>query len=641
MRHFFMETYEIDSRPYATTLYGELKRELGEFYEKNIYLAGVNDQESARYLDTKNRKFVYNQFKTVNLIDLYYNSKFEMGPYDTEGQRKIFLNIGKFRADVAAKQIAFQVKDFEFVPEEGADEWPAYFMQKEFAYWAKENYFGELLVQCIDALPKYGWVILKEVKGVLEFVHLQTVRCQQDAKSIQDARYFIIEHHAMTLEEMKNQKGWNLKDITLKPGESDNVYERYGLVRLSEYKAYKNRQPNNEYLTINDEDTNTMVDCLTIMTMHENAKEEPDGHILFMEQITKRPFQDVKWAEQHGRLMGIGEIEAQIENQIGTNMAFNLFRKQLLWSAKKIFQSNDDSVARNLVKDVRDGDVLQIAPNGNVTQVDMSNKAIADFTNFGKILDTNADQTSFTFESATGESNPSGTPFRLGVLMSNTVNSHFKMKQDRLGLFFKRAMKEMIIPKWKTEFDEEHIISMFSDEAGFGTLKETALHINVNDQIKKELLAGQLPNVPQIIQDVSAHLEKQRYLYVKIPASFYDDIDFKVTLNITGDDVDIPKKIETLTNLYTVLSQQQDPRAQKVLSRILSLTGENFDVLAGQAPPGQGGGNVQIPQNQTNGLQQPAQNIPMGNKPIPSKFGSLSKPTINPHSMPVKGGKKI
>lgn len=630
-----MDNYQTDSKEYATNIYAQLKYELDEFYNKNLYLAGTNDQESARYLDTKNRKFVYNQWKTVNMIDLYYNSKFETGPYDTEGQRKLFLNLVKFRTDVAAKQIAFQVKDFEFIPEEGEDEWPAYFLQKEFAYWAKENYFGELLNQCIDAFPRYGWVILKEVKGKLEFVPLQTVRCQQDSKSIQTARYFTIEHPGMTLEEMKDQKGWKIDNLTLKPGESDNVYERYGLVRMSEYNQYHGNP-------VSEGDKDTMVDCLTIMTMHENAKEAPDGHILFMEQIDKRPFQDARWSVQHGRLMGIGEVEAQMENQIGANMAFNLFRRQLLWSSKKVFQSNDETIARNLVKDVKDGDVLQIAPNGNVTQVDMSNKAIADFQDFGKIINDNADQTSFTFESSTGDTLPSGTPFRLGVLLNNTVNSHFKLKQDQLGLFFKRVMKEMIIPKWKKEFDEEHIISMFSDDEGFGTLKEAALHINLNDAIKKSLMAGRIPDVPALQAQISSQLEKQRYLYVKIPDSFYDDVDFKVTLSITGDEVDIPKKIETLTNLYTVLSQQQDPRAQKVLSRILSLTGENFDVLAG-APPAQGGqpgGNVQIPQTQTNGMQQPAQNIPIGNKPVPSKFGSLSKPTINPHSMPIKSGTK-
>ena len=571
-----MDNYQNYTQAYGANVYSETKRELDEFYNKNLYLAGTNDQESARYLDTKNRKWVYNQFKTINLIDLYYGSKFETGPYDVEGQRKLILNLVKFRSDVAAKQISFQVKDFEFVPEEGASEWPSFFMQKEFHQWAKENYFGELLTQCVDAFPKYGWVVLKKVKDYLEFVPIQSIRCQQDAKTISKARYFIIEHPGMTIEEMKENKQWNTSALTLKPGESDNIYERYGLVRESEYNSY-NGIPGGDY--------DKLILCLTILTMHANPKDEPEGHTLFMEKINDIGdyFMDVKWSSMHGRLMGIGEVEAQFENQIAANMSYNLFRRQLLWSAKKIFQSSDDMVARNLVRDVKDGDVLQIAANGNVTQVDMSNKAIADFTNFGKLVSDNADQTSFTFESSTGDTLPSGTPFRLGVILSNTVNSHFKIKQNQLALFFKRVMREYVIDEFKDEFDEEHIVSMFADEEGFETLKQIALHLNINDAVKKSLLAGQLPDIQTITQQVQGHLDKQYYLYVKIPDSFYEEADFTIDLTITGDDIDIPKKIETLTNLYTILSQQQDPRADKVLKRILNLTGENMDVVAGNA----------------------------------------------------------
>jgi len=605
----------------ADTLYGQTKRELDEFFNKHVHIAGTQKQESARYLDSRNRKYLFNQWETLNLIDLYYNSKFESGPYDTEGQRKLFLNICKFRSDVAAKQIDLDVKDFNFIPEEGESIWPAYFMQKEFKYWAKENYFGELINKCVENFPRYGWLVLKEVKGDLEFVPLQTLRNQQDAKNLNVARYVIIEHPNMTLDEMKQMKGWNTDGITLKPGQTDTIYERYGFITVKEYNKYAENKI--------DGDPNDMIDTLSILTLKEtkiDGKKGITGNVLFIEEITERPFAEVKWSEQHGRTMGIGEVENQFENQIGANLAHNLFRRQLLWSSKKIFQSTDDGIAKNLVKDVKDGDVLQISANGNITQVDMSNKAIADFTNFAKATENNADQKSFTFESATGEGMASGTPFRLGVLLSNTVNSHFDLKREELGLFFKRAMKELVIPKWKKEFNEEHIISMFADEEGFSTLKEIVHHINVNDAVKKSLMAGQLPDVDKITQQVASHLEKQRYLFVKIPDSFYDDVDYKVTLTITGEEVDIPKKIETLTNLFTSLQQAQDPRADKVLSRILALAGENYDVVAGVKP------------TQAPGAAMPQQ----GNLPAPPvQKGSAPRPSIMPNSMPSSANRTM
>lgn len=553
------------------------KKELDSFFQDKVHIAGVSRNENARYLTGKSKGYEFSQWETVNLIDLYYNSKFESGPMDSEGQRKIFMNICKFRSDVASKQIDLDVKDFVFYPEDATSEWGATFLSREFKQWAKENYFGELINTCVENFPRYGWIVLKEVNGQLEFVPLQTLRNQQDAKSLAEASFVIIEHKDMGIDDMKAMKGWNIDGIDLRGGKKTTVYERYGFVPLSEYKKHNGEDPEN-----GDEDV--LVDCLTIMTVNASPK-KVDGNVLFMEKITKRPFVEAHWSKQHGRLMGIGEIENQFENQIGANLSFNLYRRQLLWSSKKVFQSPDDNIARNLVRDVKDGDVLKISPNGNITQVDMGNRASADFNNFAGLLEKNSDQKSFTYEVATGASLPSGTPFRLGVVLSNAVNSHFDLKREKLGLFFKRAIQELVLPNFRNEFSQEHLISMFSDEEGFGTLKEIVTKLEVNSQVKEHLLNGEMPNVDAIRADVEGKMSKKNYLFIKIPDSFYEGIKYRIGLTITGEEIDVPKKIETLTNLYTSLSQKQDPRADVVLSRILSYTGENMDMLAGKSTP--------------------------------------------------------
>ena len=556
-------------------IFAQTKKELDSFFHDKVHIAGISKNENARYMTGKSKSYEFSQWETVNLIDLYYNSKFESGVMDSEGQRKIFMNICKFRADVASKQIDLDVKDFVFYPEDATSEWGATFLSREFKQWAKENYFGELINICVENFPRYGWIVLKEVAGHLEFVPLQTLRNQQDAKSLAEATFVIIEHKEMSLDDMNAMKGWNTENINLPNGKRTTVYERYGFVSLAQYK-----KANGE--TVEDGDDDVMVDCLTIMTI-DAAPKKIDGNILFMEKITERPFVEAHWATQHGRLMGIGEIENQFENQIGSNLSFNLYRRQLLWSSKKVFQSPDDNIARNLVKDVKDGDVLKISPNGNITQVDMGNRAAGDFANFSGILEKNSDQKSFTYEVATGASLPSGTPFRLGVVLSNAVNSHFDLKREKLGLLLKRAMQELVLPNFKKEFSREHLISMFSDEEGFGTLKDIVTKLEINSRIKEHLLNGEMPNVDTIKADIEEQMSKKNYLFIKIPDSFYKDIKYKIGLTVTGEEIDIPKKIETLTNLYTSLSQRQDPRADFVLARILSYTGENMDMLAGKA----------------------------------------------------------
>lgn len=583
-------------------IHSQIKKELEDFFSQKIHIAGTSQDDGARYLASKGKNYEFSQWDTINLIDLYYNSKFESGEKDSENQRKLFLNICKFRADVAAKQIDLDVKNFNFIPENGSSVWGAWLMSKEFAQWTKENYFGELINTCVENFPRYGWVVLKKVRNQLEFVPLQTLRNQQDAKSLQTASFVTIEHPDMTLADMEEMGGWDTSKLDMEFGQKTTVYERYGHIPLKTYKEYKKEK-------ILDGDDKKSIDCLVI-TATDIKDEKGDGVILFMEKIRERPFVEVHWSKQHGRLMGIGEIENQFENQVGANMSFNLYRRQLLWSSKKIFQSPDEGTAKNLVRDVKDGDVLQISPNGNITQVDMGNRAGADFANFSSILEKNSDQKSFTYEVATGESLPSGAPFRLGVLLSNAVNSHFDLKREKLGIFFKKAIMELVLPEWKKQASKEHFVSFTDGEEGFTLLKNMILVSNIKKALISALTKGVLADMDQLKQFYSEQIASERHLFVRVLEDFYKDIEAKVILTVTGEEVDLPKKIETLTNLYTQMLQAGDPRAPRVLARILSYTGENYDILAGELPQQTG--------------TQPA---PSGATPPPIQANSLSQPT--------------
>lgn len=586
-------------------IFSQTQKELHSYFHDKIHIAGTVNDDSNRFLGgTKNRGYEFSQWQMINLIDLYWNSKFETGHIDSEGQRKISLNICRFRSDVAAKQIDLDTKNFTFIPDSHDKVWLTYIFQKDFHQWAKETYLGELINKCVEAFPRYGWVVLRKVKNELEFVPLQTIRNQQDACSLNDAAFVILEHPNMTRKEIQEMKRWDGEGVEYDKDGRVTIYERYGHITVGEYKKHKGEEKQ-------DGDDEKYIDTYAILTCEKDKnKKDADGHVLFIEEITERPFVEARWAEQHGRLMGVGEIENTLENQIGINMAINLHRKQLLWSSKKIFQSTSEGLARNLVRDVKDGDVLTIAPNGNVMPVDMSNRALGDFNAFTDALSRNADQKTFTYEVATGESLPSGTPFRLGVVMSNAVNSHFDMKREKLGFIFKKAIMELMLPQFKKELRNEHMVAILANEEGFTALRELLFTKMVNDAIKKSVFEkGKLPeSLDDIKATIRQNLNDVRHMFVKVLEAEYDTLKTSMTLTITGEEIDIPKKIETLTNLYTALIQKGDPRADRVLSRILALTGENYDILAGA-------------ENQ----QQPMQ--PQGQPGQPLQFSQMNQPS--------------
>lgn len=574
-------------------IHAQLFLELDDYFRNKIFIAGTQNQEGARFLSQQNSGYHFSQWETLNRIELYYNSKFESGDLDSEGQKKLFLNICKFRTLVAAKQTDLDVKDFVFIPDDYGSVWGAYFMNKRFRQWAKSNYFGELINQLNFDRPKYGSTVLKRVGSKLERVPLLTIRNQQDAKSLKTAKYVIEEHKDMAYEDMSAMKEWNLEGISLDFGQKATVYERYGRVPLSFYNKSKGDYEGNS--------KNETVDCLSILTLDVEDKKlsKYGGSVLFIEKVGERPYEESHWEKQDGRWLGVGEVENQFENQVARNTSSNLRRRALLWSSKRIFQSADTELAKNLVRDVKDGDVLRIMPNGTVTQVDMNTRNLAEFQQMDNMWEQNSDQKSFTFEVATGESLPSGTPFRLGVVLSNSVNSHFALKREDFGLFFNRVIDNLVLPIFKKENRKEHTVNLLANEEGVENLKEALIRLHVTQEAKKLLFRGNWPDVATIEQKVRDDIQSRDSLFMDMSALFYDDVKATTQFVITGEQVDLQKRIETLTNIYNTMVQKGDQRADRVLKSITALTGENYDALAGVKQSAQS-----MPQMQGQNMQQ-------------------------------------
>lgn len=599
-----METFDV---------YGQIQKEIQSFDEK-ILVAGKKENENNRYLNRKEKGYLFNQLETLNLIDLYYNSVFPTGQYDTENQRKLFLNVCAFRSDVASKMIDLDTKDFIFIPEEKDFKWTAYFIQREFEQWAKEEYFGELINDFVEMFPKYGTIVSKRVGDDIERIPIKNLINPQNCKTLKTAKFVIERHDEMDLEDMKEYPDWDTSNVSLEFGQTTTVYERYGQVPLAFYNKCKGIKGK-----VDDKET---IECVIICTLA--PKKEQNGYtgaILFIEECDRedRPYEECHWKKQDGRWLGIGEVENQFENQIARNTIANLRRRALLWSSKKIFQSADDTVAKNLIRDVKDGQVLRIMPNGNITQVDMASRQIGEFTSAENVWEENSNQKSFTYEVATGEALPSGTPFRLGVTLSNAVNSHFQLKKEKLGLFLKKVVFEQIFEIFKKQSRKEHKFLMFAGEDGMQDLQKAVSEIEYSRALNDWAMSDEpMIDFELLKQTIEERVKGKDIIEILINDKTYDEAKVKLKLNITGEDIDVNTRITTLTTLYQSLVQSGDPRAEQVLEKIMSLTGDNLEALIGAKPQPQ-------PQAQPNPMQP---NTPQGMNQLAALNAPKEQPTL-------------
>ena len=578
----------------------QINKELGDFYKKQLKLAAVTmqDNDSLRYLNRDSAGYFFNQAQTLAIIDLYYNSKFENGAKDKLGHRKIFMNVGKFRTEVAAKQIDLDTKDGRFVPDQYADPWIALFMQKEFKEWAKDTDFGELLNTCVDSFPKYGTVVLKQYDtNKIKFVPLQTLRNDQTAEDLQTATYVIEEHPKMTRWEVEQMKGWDMGELQLDYDQEIDVYERYGYVPLS-WLNQKNYRP----AQVNDDET--YVDAMVICTFDKNAKNmKSTEHVFFAEQIKERPYREAHWNKQYGRWLGLGIMEDLIENQEAKNIIVNLQRRSLQWASRKNFQSsNTDLVGKSLVKDTIDGEIVEVGANGQITPIDFTNKSSGEFNLFLNEWENNANQKAFTFDVMMGTAMPQGTAFRTVAALTQAANSFFQMKRQKLALFLQRTLNDFIIPQFLKDIgNQDKVLNFFHDEPGFEALKEAAMSYVKSEAIRISLLSGKEVDTQTLTNAVNP-FDAVKQLFFSRPRKFYETAKHSFEFVLTDESVNINDKIQTLTILYQSMQQAGDTRAPKVLDRILALSGEDSSTF-GQSQPMQ-------PQQQA---QQPQPKAPQGN----------------------------
>lgn len=566
-------------------IFAKLAGEIEDFEQKGVYLVGkpsVRDQ-----FDKENRGrdggYYYSQKDTLEAVDLACASKFKRGMYDGEGKRKTFLNIVNFHSDVAINQTGVNTSNYIMEPTNKDFVWPVFLMDKKFKEWSDENSYDDIIDELNDDFCRKGSCVSKRIKGGVERVPLRTLRNTQTTKSLWSAAsgggYVIIENE-MTYDQMKKYPKWKID--SLDKSKVHMVFDRYSLVPRAELMKFKGETPT-------DEDWNDMIVCMQSLIPHptfmKDAKKDAmnPGVVAYIEEIDEEdfPLEEAHYKKIDGRWLGQGEAEKQLENQISRNFTANLRRRSLLWAAKKIFQSTDDEIARNLMVEVQDGAVLHIKKGGEVSQVNQQTQHLGDYAADEANVKENSQQISFSFESASGESMASGTPFRLGAILENAVSKYFKRKQDTFSNYLKRSFFDQLVPIFKKQMRDPHTIIYSISHDNYDQLKAAMVIVHANAMVKREWLKRNFISYDTAAQRVEGEMIKSPYLFADVVQDAYNEIHCVMRLNINEP---IAADIESLTTVWQSLQAKGDPRADNVLQAILSKKGNNLDAIVGSIP---------------------------------------------------------
>lgn len=494
----------------------------------------------------------------LELIDSYFASKYRDNEYDSSGYKKPFYNIVINPTEVASKMIDLDTKDIRIVAEDGQSYYPAWFFGKELKIWMKDKKnkdgqtFGQLLNQMVYKYPKYGHLIAKKAKDTVYLVPLQNFYCDNPEADNFLSCDTVVEEHDYTAEQLRKQEGWkNVEDIITK-------YEVEGNIKVYEISVL-NQKGDNYFI------------------QPAGCNKEED--VLYKDRRDRKDlYKEIKWEDLPGRCMGRGQPEKLFEAQIAKNQNEYYLRSGYRWTSKKLWQTRDDNIAKNLITEVEDGDVL--TANSEITPISMEERNLGAIregdTKWDKLIST----LSFAFEPISGQPSKSGTTLGATVLQTNMMRQYYDLKREELGMFIKDILFDWIIPEFKKQKNGKHNLMMSEfDESELTKIKELVLTNKTNraviGQVEK---TGAIPTMQEMELLKSITSEKMKSQKdIKIPDNFYNNLKYKIDIIITNEQIDTASRMTTLQTVLQIIGGNptilQDPRTRKVFYKLLDLAG--------------------------------------------------------------------
>jgi len=513
-----------------------------------------------------NPVFAKTQPQIIELIDLYSADRFRDHNYDELGFLKPFYNVVDTPLQVAANFIDLDVKDINFLAEEGGNHYLIWLLEQDAGLWMKENKncyadgrwlnFGLFLNSLVFNWPKYGHLILKKANDKIYLMPLQNLSVEPGAESLTNAQY-IIEKHDYSPYELKERE-WDNIEKAIRKCEVDGhifIYELYGKVEGF----------NENYFII-------------AVKPHKWFKDLGEGVLLHADTLKELPYKELPFEKVPGRCLGKGQVEKLFHCQIYQNKIAEYKAKGAHWTSKHIYQSRDDTIDKNLMTEVKDGRILTVL--SEISPIPVEERNLSFYREEEMRYDELERKRTFSWDITRGERPPSGLTLGQSILQSRAAGGFFMRKQEDLGLFLKDVLYDWILPQFKKDKKKAHKLLL----GGFSEDRLTAIRnlflIAKTEEAAMELIkrTNKYPTGREyelLKGIVKEQLKKQKD--IDIPQGFYDNLRYKINIEITGEQIDLASRISTLQTVLVMISQNptilQDPQTKKVFMELLDLAG--------------------------------------------------------------------
>lgn len=549
--------------------------------------------------------YSFSQLDQIKENQRYYASKFLDGNDDEFGY-KYFYNIGKSRVKNAAKNLDFDTKDIQIRATSPDNYYKAWIMRRDVKRWMKERKLGLIFNEMAQLTPKYGSFVLKKVAGkdIVRKVNLKNLKNDPTCERLKDSGW-IIEDHYYTPSELQREaeRGWEKEKIekaiasyriNRKENYDDNVdtSQPQGTAQFIHVKEFYGDVPEDILKDGGDPNKYILANLIVISpepgaNKASNKEAEKEGLILYRKEIKEIPYKETHYDREEGRWLGVGIIEDLRDAQIMKNEQINQMMMAIKLANLILFQTGDETVARNILTDLVNGDILKM--KSELKRVDTENRGLNTDTIISKEIQSIADALANSFEVTTGEALPSGTPFSLGMLIDKNANKLFDFILEGMGMFLQEVFEDWIIPELEKDLNEAHLLEI-TDKDEMKWIMERMKKQTVWDSVKDFIMAsgGRKPTQGEVAlaeQVLTERLMDKDSLALDLPKSFYD-FEKVVEVNITDERNSKKEQLATIATIIQLLGSKPDLIRTPAGQKALDISGlSEVDVIgASQAP---------------------------------------------------------
>lgn len=427
----------------------------------------------------------YSQYKLVRRIRLFQNRIYPGGKVTADGSYKYWFDIIHPAVNNEIKNLRIESRGvLPFSTNPVGDFAPIFTLNARLVEWMRDTGTDEELNDSVEMFSSMGNILWKELEDGYDIADFEnTYITNQTAKTVDDTA--IIQRFQLTQSQLRAKSEWNNVENVISKCKKDErrqtkdsigqettspiyeIYERNGEVSEQELFEAQGKEGGDDKKYV----------LARIIMATDGTEGSGNDYVLFAQAFPNNKKMSDVFIEAHrgpykGKWFREGLYELLFDYQFRANEIGRQIAEGLEWASKAIFKDENPQFFNNIKTQLKNGRVIK---STTLSQVDVRmqgiDQLIADYNRVKQM----ADAVSNSLEVVSGESMPSGMPFRMGMLLDQNANKLYTHLRGKFGTPYAKVFRRFVIPKIIKDIQGEDIIRVTGDKEMLDRFRETAV----------------------------------------------------------------------------------------------------------------------------------------------------------------------